>query len=191
MFGGSLAGSVYLRELPEGLVFTLENSDAHDTDTWYTAISYGSKKPPYTVNAGRGENSLISNALISSTSIWSRGTGPTLTLRFSIKGNTNGRYIEKGGYMTFSGTEWPWSGRPDYLMLLFSFDGEQAMQISMKTPFMIRPDPFYLGIGIKDEKLLIIASIEDNLTTDIISNVISGIFTAHTKAISWVFGKII
>jgi hypothetical protein len=54
----------------------------------------------------------------------------------------------------------------------------------------VTPDPFYCAFALKDNELVLITSRENNLSTTIISNVVSGIITAHTKALGWLFGKV-
>jgi hypothetical protein len=118
------------------------------------------------------------------------GASCRFRFRFRVHGTIGDNSIDKTGYFIFSTTGWPTVGHPDYALLGFQSKGSEASTIYQKVPTLVTPDPFYCAFALKDNELVLITSRENNLSTTIISNVVSGIITAHTKALGWLFGKV-
>lgn len=187
---GKLAESLYLSSVPENCTFTVTEFINERRDSWYAYLEGASgRKAPYTVTPRKNnQGGLVAHSVLSTTSVWDKGTGTTAILNFTVSCDIAGKSITKKGYFKFSSTDWPRLGRPDYSLLLFGFDGDMVRELTIETPRLINPDPYYMSVALKDDKLYLIASIKDDLSTTVISNVIGGIITAHTKALSWAVG---
>jgi len=189
MVVGTLREELYLVALPENCKFTVTKLENNHKDNWLTYFG-SSKEPPYVVNPISGGKALVVESGLSSTSIWDSGEGLSNTLHFTVSGTISNKQFEKKGYITFSSTAWSKTVRPDYSILLYGFDNNQALSLNQKVPPLLTPDPYYIAFAIKDEQICMIASCEHNLTNQVISTIVEGILTAHTKALGWVFGKL-
>lgn len=190
---GKLSKSLYLSSLPENCTFNVTRFEIERRDDWYSYLEgASSRKAPYEVTPRTqdGRGGVVGHSILSTTSVTDRGTGASCTLHFTVTCKIEGKTIEKSGYFKFSSTNWPFFGRPDYCLGLFGFDGEPVRELTSQTPTLVSPDPYYMSIAIKDNKLYLIASIEDNLSTTVISNVVGGILYVHTKALTWAVGLI-
>lgn len=184
---GKLSEELWLSVLPQGLTFTVTAPENSTHDQWYTYFEVGRRNLPYTVEAGKR----VATSVLSTTYVLDSGPGLSNKLRFKVSGQLNGKQVNKEGYFIFSSTDWPLFGRPDNSILTFQFDGTDAVSISQQVRTLVSPDPYYFGFAVKDDQLLMVVSRENNIGTAVMSKIIDGILTLHTKAIGWVFGKIL
>lgn len=178
---GTINEDMILKSLPSDSTFTVVEFIPEERGKWYSWIDRG-KKLPYNVNEGE----LIAITNLSTTNVLATGSGVSAALRFKLSCSTSEGSTEKMGYIKVSSTDWPLFGRPDYSLLIFGFDGDIPTDIRKKIPYLMRPDPWYVGIGIQDNKIALVASADASLSTTVISNILSGIVTAHTEALKWV-----
>jgi len=64
------------------------------------------------------------------------------------------------------------------------------MDITRESPTLLNPPPFNIYFALKADKLVMVASEQDDLTTTIISNILDGILIAHKEGLSWVIGRL-
>ncbi len=184
---GSINEALRLSALPDGFTFTVTALEGETRDDWRGFFDRRSDSVPYNVLPGKE----IAEAHLTTSSVLDSGQGPTCKIRFKIAGTVDGKAVEKKGYFTFSTSDWPLVGRPDNLILGCNLDGSDTITVIQEVRLLTTPDPFSCAFVVKDDQLGLIISRENNLTNAIVSKVVGGIFTAHTKAIGWVFGKII
>lgn len=184
---GSINEALYLASLPEGFTFTVTALETETRDDWRGFFDRRADSVPYDVPAGKE----IAEAHLTTSSVLDSGVGPTCKIRFKIAGSIGGKAVEKKGYFTFTNSEWPLVGRPDHLILGSSLDGTDSVAVVQDVRILTTPDPFSCAFVLKGDEIGLIISREKNLTNEVVSTVVGGILTAHTKAISWVFGKVI
>lgn len=178
---GTINEDIILKSLPNDSTFTVIEFIPEERDKWYSWIDRG-KKIPYNVSEGE----LIAITNLSTTNVLAMGSGVSVSLRFKLIYSNSGSFNEKMGYIKVSSTNWPLFGRPEYSLLIFGFDGDIPTDIRKKIPFLMRPDPWYLGIGIQDNKIALVASADASLSTTVISNILNGIIKAHETALRWI-----
>jgi hypothetical protein len=186
---GKLVEDIILKSMPDNCTFTVTELIEDKKDDWYSLFSSPRKTPHKVVPKTEGSG-LIATSMLSTTSVTDSGPGVPATLKFEFTCETDSGEAKKTGYIKSSATNWPYLGRPDYSILIFGFDGETPQEVSRSVPTLVDPDPFYIAFGKKDDQVVIVASTEDSLGTQVVSKILDGVITAHEKALSWVFGKI-
>jgi hypothetical protein len=181
---GKLVEDIILKSIPDNCTFTVTELIGGQNDDWYSMFTYPSKTP-HQVDPQKGSEK-IATSLLSTTSVTDRGPGVPATLKFEYTCQTKSGKAKKTGYLKSTATNWPLIGRPDYSILIFGFDGETPLEVSRQVPTLISPDPFYIAFGQKDDQVVIVASTEDSLGTQVVSNVLDGILTVHSAAFKWV-----
>lgn len=184
---GTINESLVLSSLPDGFTFTVTALEGETRDDWRGFFDRRSDSVPYNVVPGKE----IAEAHLTTSSVLDSGKGPTCKIRFKLTGTFEGKPVEKKGAFTFSTSDWPLVGRPDNLILGCNLEGSDTVTVIQEVRLLTTPDPFSCAFTIKGDELGLIISQENNLTNAIVSKVVGGIFFAHTKAIGWVFGKII
>ena len=190
---GKLVEEIILKSVFDGCELTITGLETEKRDSWYSEFRYPSKKMiPHDIVI-KHEGTPVATTLLSSTSATDSGVGVSATLKFRLEYSSDSGRVHKTGFIKSSATPWPSFpnlGRPDYALLLFGLDGEAPQEVSRSVPMLINPDPFYIAFGKKGDQVLMVASTEDSLGTKVVSSILDGIITAHTKALSWCFGAI-
>ena len=184
---GSINETLFLSALPAGFTFTVTALEGETRDDWRGFFDRRSDSVPYDVPAGKA----IAEAHLTTSSVLDSGVGPACKIRFKITGSFAGKPVEKTGYFAFTTSDWPLVGRPDNLILNSHLDGSDAFAVIQEVRLLTTPDPFSCAFAIKGDEIGLIVSREKNLTNEVVSKVVGGILTAHSKAIGWVFGKIV
>ncbi len=189
---GTISQELYLTGLPPNSTFTVTRFEIEKKQDWYAYLhGRGYSPAPYEVKPRQNESGgLVVYSKLSSTTVFVKGTGNSGTMHFTINCIIDGKEVSKNGYFKFTATDWGSVKRPAYFITMFGFDGEPIRELMGETPTFVQPDPLYMNISLKNNQLYLIASLENNLSTTIISNVLDGILTVHTKALSWAVGLI-
>ena len=181
MATGHINQRLRMSALPADLTFTVTALENNRRGSWYSYFNLRDDRVPFKAAAG---NLVVST--LSTTSVLDHGPGLSNTLRFTVEAKIQGRNVKKAGYFVFATTDWPRIGRPDYTTLLFELDGQQAASITQQVPTLITPDPYCCTFAVKDNKLYMLVSNDENLSTTTIGMVIDGLLSVHTKALSWI-----
>lgn len=143
----------------------------------------------------------IGTAGLTSLSVFDTGAGPEIYLRFQLEGTTTSSSVEgttninlsgTQGFITLATTEWGYASRPDYCNVTYQLMDLAPRNLANQTPLMQSPKDvsFVLGANARDRQVGINASVDPDVTKDLIGYALQGIFTAHEKAAGWVVGKI-
>lgn len=177
---GKLRCTVNLTEIPENWSLEVTEFTPNATGDWYAENEM--KAPPYSVAKGK----TITECILSTTDVTDHGAGPSAKVLFTVtdvKGNKN------KGFLVMSSTPWGYTSRPDYLTLTFGLVGEAPLApIYLDVPTLITPDPFSVGFSQKDEQILMVGSSDKTVSTEVMSDILDGIITAHTKVLAWIIG---
>ena len=139
----------------------------------------------------------LGTAYLSSTSVFDTGAGPEIYLRFKLQGTTsvNGQNMDLSnthGFVTISSTEWGLSSRPDYCNVTYQVMDQPPRNLANMLPALQSPKDvsFVVGADPKEDKIGVNATIDSNVTKELIEYALKGIFYAHEKAAGWVIGKV-
>lgn len=94
------------------------------------------------------------------------------------------------GRLTVSTTDWGWIERPDYVNVAYQIQNSNIQSIAIEVQSGQSPKDVSLAFAIDGEKIGLAASIDPNLTKDLINIALLGISWAHEKALSWAWGAI-
>lgn len=184
---GTITKELYLSSMPENCAFTVISFEIKEQKDWYAKLEGNSgKQAPYEVTPIENEKGgMIARSKLSTKYAFVSGTGASCKLYFTVSCDMNGETISKKGYFKFTTTDWPKIGRPAYYIGLFGFERESVKELKGKTPFLSKSDPYYMSIAVKDNHMYMIASTQNNLSTQIVSAVLNGVITAPTKTFNW------
>ncbi|MCG7374212.1 hypothetical protein [Pseudomonas luteola] len=173
---GKVTQSISLTTLPPGAKFSITSIDTPQNETFYTHFS--GKNVPYDVGCPGN----IGESIIQTNDITGSGIPPYVTLEYRISSNDK----VSTGRLRFTTTEFSATSRPDYSNLLFDIDGEPPQLISQEISMLVAPQGIFLGFTMVDNKFVIAASPENNITLDVLNGLISGVLEAHKYAIKWI-----
>lgn len=176
---GKLNYQIILTDLPAGWTLQVTSiQNKNDSGDWYIYSWLGDNYP--VVQGGS-----IAYFMISSTSFWDSGTGPSATVYFTVTDNDGN---SRQGYVIASTTDWGHVERPDYELCTFGFLSEAATApIYMEVPDLTDPGTFDMGFGKdNDGNIIIVGSSDQNVTDELISDIVMGLIKVQTKLLSWV-----
>lgn len=184
---GKITQQLYLTSLPEGAVFTVTSVSTPQTDDFYT---YFNNKAPFTVTGTPEQPGNIGSSIIQTQDAFGGGTPPYVTLQFNLQVPNNGQTATTTGYLNINTTEFGTIERPDYSLLTFSIDNQAPQNVSQEIPTLQAPDPIYVGFAVNEGKVVIAASSQNNLSTQVLSALITGVIEVNTSLVKWVIAAL-
>ncbi len=181
---GKVSQRLYLTSLPEDAVFTVTSITTPRTDTFYT---YFNKTAPFSVKGALTEPAYLGESVIQSEGPLDHGMPPHVTLAYSLQLTINKQLTHKTGYLNICTTEFGRIQRPDHSTLTFNIDNKEPQSVVQDIPNGQAPDPINIAFAINSDHVLIAASPQHTLTTQLLSALISGVEYAHTTVIKSLF----
>lgn len=185
---GKITQYLYLTGLPDGAVFTVNSVTTPEDKKWDTDFS---RHAPFTVTGTQSHPGLIGWSTIQTRSVFDTGTPPYVTLAYTLQLPVNGQQVTKTGYLSFNTTEFNFPSRPDYSLLTFNIEGLPPQNVSQKVRDLLTPDPMYVGFAVNENKVMVAASKENLLTTQVLNDLINGVIRVDIALVKWVIGALL
>lgn len=184
---GKVTQQLFLTGLPDGGVFTVTSVNAPQNSDWYT---YFSRTAPFTVTGTQAHPGYIGESIIQTQGLIGGGTPPYVTLSYILQAPVNGQQVSTAGYLNINTTAFGTIERPDYSLLTFSIEGQPPQNVSQEIPTEQDPDPIYVGFSVNDSKVVIAASPQNLLSTQLLNDLINGVIDINTDLVKWVIGAL-
>lgn len=185
MAAGKISQMLYLTNLPAGAEFTVTSVATPQNSTFYT---YFNRTAPFEVNGTQAQPGLIGESVIMTQGVTDSGTPPPVTLYYNLQVPANGQTVTQSGYLILSTTDFGTIQRPDYSLLTLSLENEKPQTVSQRVPLGMAPDPIYIGFAVSNNHVILAASPQNMLSTQVLEGLIQGVSTLHQKMIGWVIG---
>ncbi len=182
MAAGKVSQQLYLTSLPTGGVFTVTSVTTPQTEDFYT---YFNKTAPFSVTGTQAAPGLIGESIIQTQGVTDSGTPPYVTLSYSLKVPKGGQTVTKTGYLNINTTEFGTFERPDESLLTFNIEGQPPQNVRQNIPTLQSPDPIYVGFAVNKDQIIIAASPQNVLTTQVLEKMIDGIIDIHKELVEW------
>jgi hypothetical protein len=184
---GKVTQPLYLTGLPEGAIFSVVDINTPNDDTWYT---YFNRTAPFSVTGTQAQPGLMGESIIQTRSVYGGGASPYVTLICQLQVPGNGAMVSKLVYLNISATQFGKIQRPDYSLLTFTIDNQIPQTASQPISTLQAPDPIYVGFAVSNDQVVIAASPQNLLTTQVLAGLINGVLTINKELVSWMTGKL-
>ncbi|HEX6369743.1 MAG TPA: hypothetical protein VF006_12560 [Longimicrobium sp.] len=185
MAAGKVSQKLYLTSVPAGGVFTVTSVTTPQTEDFYT---YFNKTAPFSVTGTQAQPGLIGESVIQTQGVTDSGTPPYVTLAYSLQVPRGGQAVTKTGYLNINTTEFGTFERADESLLTFNIEGQPPQNVRQHIPTLQAPDPIYVGFATSKDQIIIAASPQNVLTTQVLEKMIDGVIEIHKELAEWVIG---